>query len=199
VASDLSARLSEADAAQLREMAAQLSELARLERGTPPLAMGQTDPSQLLGELQAELRARRPGASVELALPRTGALPPVAADAERLRQALGLLAEDATGQIAAALRLEASRRESVADSAQSGAWVLFAAPLPAVLEFRVIHLRLPVAELERDLPGRVLLARALAARIAQAHGGALSVEDHPPAGAAFVLTLPLESARAAPY
>ena len=199
VAGDLSARISDANAEQLREMAAQLSDLARLERGTLALAMGQTNPSQLLTDLQAELRARRAGASVELVLPRTGGLPLVTADAERLRQALGLLAEDATGEIAPSLRLEASRRESLADSAQSGAWVLFAAPLPAVLEVRVIHLRLPVAELERELPGKVQLARALAARIAQAHGGGLSVEDHPPAGAAFVLTLPLDSAGAAPF
>ena len=198
VASDLSAGLSEANAEQLRELAAQLVDLARLERGTLTLALGQTNPSQLLADLQVELRARRPGASVELVLPRTGALPLLAADARRLRQALGLLAEDATGQIASSLRLEATRRESLADSAQSGAWMLFAAPLPAVLEVRVIHLRLPVAELERDLPGKVQLARALAARLAEAHGGALSVEDHPPAGAAFVLTLPLDSARGTP-
>jgi hypothetical protein len=198
VAADLSVRLSEANAEQLGEMAAQLADLARLERGTLALAMGQTNPSQLLADLQAELRVRRPGASIELALPRGGALPQLAADAGRLSQALGLLAEDATGQIASPLRLEASRRESLADSAQSGAWVLFAAPLPAVLEVRVIHLRLPRAELERDLPGRVQLARALAARIAEAHGGGLSVEDHPPSGAAFVLTLPLDSTRGAP-
>ena len=83
-------------------------------------------------------------------------------------------------------------------AAQSGAWVLFAAPLPAVLEVRVVHLRLARAELERDLPGRVQLARALAARIAEAHGGDLSVEDHPPSGAAFVLTLPLDSTRGTP-
>jgi PocR sensory domain-containing protein len=198
VADDLSVRLAEASAEQLREMAAQLADLARLERGSLGLAMVQTNPSELLTELQAELRARRPSASVELALPRGGALPLLVADARRLCQALRFLAEDATGQVASALRLEASRRESLADSAQSGAWVLFAAPLPAVLEVRVIHLRLPVAELERDLPGRVQLARALAARIAEAHGGGLSVEDHPPAGAAFVLTLPLDSARSTP-
>jgi hypothetical protein len=198
VAADLSARLSEASAEQLGEMAAQLTDLARLERGTLALVMGETNPSQLLADLQAELRARRPGASIELALPRGGALPQLAADAGRLRQALGLLAEDATGQVASSLRLEASRRESLADSAQSGAWVLFAAPLPAVLEVRVIHLRLPRAELERDLPGRVQLARALAARLAEAHGGGLSVEDHPPSGAAFVLTLPLDSTRGKP-
>jgi signal transduction histidine kinase len=198
VAGDLSARLSEASAGQLREMAAQISDLAQLERETLPLAMRETDPGQLLGELLAELRARRAGASVELVLPRTGALPLVTVDPERLRQALRLLAEDATGQIAPSLRVEASRRESLADSAQSGAWVLFAAPLPAVLEIRLIHLRLPVAELERDLPGRVQLGRALAARIAQALGGGLSVEDHPPAGAAFVLSLPLASTPGAP-
>lgn len=198
VAADLSVRHSEADSEQLGKMAAQLADLARLERGTLALAIGATNPGQLLADLQAELRARRPSASVELVLPRAGALPQLAADAARLRQALELLAEDATGQVAASLRLEASRRESLADSAQSGAWVLFAAPVPTVLEVRVIHLRLAMAELERDLPGRVQLARALAARIAQAHGGGLSVEDHPPAGAAFVLTLPLDSTRGTP-
>ncbi|HEU4579310.1 MAG TPA: PocR ligand-binding domain-containing protein [Polyangiaceae bacterium] len=192
VAADLSARLSQASAEQLREMAAQLSDLALLEQGGLALAPRPIDPSQLLGELQAELRARRAGAAIELVEPRAGALPRVTADPGRLGQALRLLAEDATGQVAPALRLEAARRESLADSAQSGAWALFAAPLPAVLEIRVIHLRSPLAELERDVPGSVQLGRALAARIAQAHDGALSVEDHPAVGAAFVLTLPLD-------
>ena len=197
VAGDLSAQLSAPNPELLRGMARELSELAQLERGAA-LQLRQTDPAQLVAALQAELRRRRPDAAIELVLPRAAALPLLTADAERLRRALALLAEDATGQIAPSLRLEVSRRETPGGSAQSGAWVLFAAPLPAVLEFRVIHLRLPVAELERDPPGRVQLARALAAHIAQAHEGALSVEEYPPAGAAFVLTVPLDPARAAP-
>jgi two-component system, NarL family, sensor histidine kinase BarA len=192
VASELSANLEELDAGQLRELARQLSDLAGLERRALALHKTCVDPGKLLSEVRAELETRPRTPSVELALLAPGSLPPIWADAARLRQALTLLAGAAVGRAAVPLRLEAVRREVVGDSAQSGAWVLFGAPLPAVLEFRVIHGRQPLTEPEQKLPGSAQLARALAARLAEAHGGALSVEEHPPAGPAFVLTLPFE-------
>jgi hypothetical protein len=198
VASELSDDLEELKAEQVRELARQLSDLAGLERGAVTLHKTRIDPGKLLHELRAELEARPRRPSVELALPAREDLPPIWADPARLRQALTLLAEAAFGRSASALRLEAVRREVVLDSAQSGAWVLFGARLPAVLEFRVIHGRRPAAELERALPGKAQLARALAARLAEVHGGALSIEDHPPSGEAFVLTLPLEEPQHTP-
>jgi len=195
LAGELGARLSELDAEPLRELARQLEDLARLERGALTLNKTRIDPSKVLSEVGAKLRSPLRERGVELALPAAGSVPAIWADAARLRQALTLLAEDAVADAAPPLRLELARREGVAESAQSGAWVLFGAPPPAVLEFRVIHGRRPLAELERDLPGAARLARALAARLAEAHGGALSVEEHPPAGAAFVLTLPLDAGR----
>lgn len=199
VASELSANLEELDAARLGELARQLSDLARLERGALALNKTRVDPGTVLSELRAELETRLRKPAVEIALPALGSLPAIWADAARLRQALTLLAEAAVGPAAPPLRLEAVvRREVVGDAAQSGAWVLFGAPLPAVLEFRVIHGHLPAAELPRDLPGSAQLARALAARLAEAHGGALSVEEHPPSEAAFVLTLPFEEPQRTP-
>jgi two-component system sensor histidine kinase BarA len=195
VASELSARLPELTAEPLRDLSRQLADLARLERGALALNKTRVDPSNVLSEVRAKLRPRLQESGVELALPTVGSVPAIWADAARLHQALTLLAEDAVADAAPPLRFEVSRREGVGESAQSGAWVLFGAPPPAVLEFRVIHGRRAVAELEQDLPGAAQLARALAARLAEAHGGALSVEDHPPAGAAFVLTLPLDGGR----
>jgi signal transduction histidine kinase len=198
VASELSEQVSDLNAEPLRELARQLADLARLERGALVLNKTRIDPGRVLAEVQVELRKRQRGPGVELALPATSGLPPIWADGARLRQALTLLAEAAVVHATPLLRLEVSRREAVGSSAQSGAWVLFGGPPLAVLEFRVIHRGRPVAELERDLSGAAQLARALAARLAEAHGGALSVEDHPPAGAAFVLTLPLDAGRNSP-
>ena len=198
VASELSAQLLDPNVEPLRELAGQLADLARLERGALALNKTRIDPGKMLSEVQAGLSTRLRQTGVELALPAPGSVPPIWADAARLRQALTLLAEDAVVDATLPLRLEVSRREPVGSSAQSGAWVLLGAPPPAVLEFRVIHGRRPVAELERGLPGAAQLARALAARLAEAHGGALSVEDHPPAGAAFVLTLPLDAGHRSP-
>jgi len=194
VANELSANLEQRNPVQLRELALQLSDLARLEQGALALHKTRVDPGQVLSDLQAELETRLQTTNVGLALPALEGLPPIWADAARLRQALTLLAEAAVGHAGPALRLEAVRREAVGNTAQSGAWVLFGAPSRAVLEFRVIHGRRSLAELERDLSGTAQLARALAARLAEAHGGALSVEDHSSAGAAFVLTVPFDVA-----
>jgi two-component system, NarL family, sensor histidine kinase BarA len=194
VADELSVQLSVHNAEQLRELARQLSDLAHLERGALRLQKSQVDPGAMLAEVQAELNARLEGPSIELGLPSAERLPPIWADRKRLGQALRLLARDALGVEPALLRLEASRTEAAGDGAQSGAWVLLGAPRPAVLEFRVIHGRRPLDDFERGLPGAAQLARAVAARLAEAHGGALRVEDHPPTGAAFVLTLPVDEA-----
>ena len=189
VADDLSARLEQHDELGLDELARQLSDLAHLERGALLLSRERVAPAALLSEVQAELR-RRDGPKVELTLLASDTLPAIWADPLRLRQALTLLAQAPAGGTPAPLRLEAVRRE-VPGAAQSGAWVLFGSPPPAVLEFRVIHGQ-QAAELQRGLPGRAQLAHAVAARLAEAHGGALRVEAQAPAGAAFILTLPLD-------
>lgn len=190
VADELSARLEQHDEARLNELARQLSDLAHLERGALPLRRQRVVPAALLSEVQAELRGRD-GAKVELTLLASESLPAIWADPLRLRQALTLLAQAPSGSVPVPLRLEAVRREAPG-AAQSGAWVLFGTPSPAVLEFRVIHGQRRAAELEQGLPGGARLAHAVAARLAEAHGGALRVEEHAPAGAAFILTLPLD-------
>ncbi|MEY2935480.1 MAG: hypothetical protein RL033_6229 [Pseudomonadota bacterium] len=190
VADDLSAGLAQHDEVRLNELARQLSDLTHLERGSLPLSRQRVVPAALLSEVQAELR-RRDGTKVELTLLAAESLPAIWADPLRLRQALTLLAQAPSGSVPAPLRLEAVRREAPG-SAQSGAWVLFGTPPPAVMEFRVIHGQRPAAELEHGLPGGARLAHAVAARLAEAHGGALRVEEQAPAGAAFILTLPLD-------
>lgn len=190
VAGDLSVRLDQHDETRLRELARQLSDLAHLERGALLLRRQRVAPAALLSEVQAELRGRD-GVKIELALPGAESLPAIWADPLRLRQALTLLAQPPSGGVPAPLRLEAVRREAPG-AAQSGAWVLFGTPAPAVLEFRVIHGQRQAAELEQGLPGSARLAHAVAARLAEAHGGGLRVEQQAQVGAAFILTLPLD-------
>lgn len=190
VADDLSVRLDQHDEAALRELARQLSDLAHLERGALPLSRQRVVPAALLSEVQADLR-RRDGVKIELALPAPESLPAIWVDPQRLRQALTLLAQPAAGGVPAPLRIEAVRRVAPG-AAQSGAWVLFGTPPPSVLEFRIIHGQRRAADLEQGLPGGAQLAHAVAARLAEAHGGAVRVEAQGPVGAAFVLSLPLD-------
>ncbi len=190
VAGELSARLEQHDEVRLRELARQLSDLARLERGALPLSRQRVAPAALLSEVQAELRGRS-ALDIELAVPAPEGLPAIWVDPQRLRQALTLLAQPAAGGVAAPLRLEAVRRQPPS-AAHSGAWVLFGAPAPAVLEFRIVYAQRCAAELQQGLPGSARLAHAVAARLAEAHGGAVRVEEQAPAGAAFVLSLPLD-------
>jgi signal transduction histidine kinase len=190
VADDLSARLEQHDEARLHELSRQLADLAHLERGALPLSRQRVAPAALLSEVQAELR-RRGGPKIELALPAAESLPAIWADPQRLRQALTLLAQPPPGAVPAPLRLEAVRREAPG-AAQSGAWVLFGATARAVLEFRIVHGQRRPEELAQGRAGSAQLAHAVAARLAEAHGGGVRVEAQAPAGAAFILTLPLE-------
>lgn len=190
VAGDLSVGLDQHDEPRLRELARQLSDLAHLERGALPLSRQRVVPAALLSEVQAELR-RQDGVKIELALPAPESLPAIWADPQRLRQALTLLAQPAARGVPAPLRIEAVRRVAPG-AAQSGAWVLFGTPPPSVLEFRVIHGKRQAAELLQGLPAGVQLAHAVAARLAEAHGGGVRVEQQGPVGAAFVLSLPLD-------
>jgi hypothetical protein len=69
---------------------------------------------------------------------------------------------------------------------------LFGATARAVLEFRIVHGQRRPEELAQGRAGSAQLAHAVAARLAEAHGGGVRVEAQAPAGAAFILTLPLE-------
>jgi two-component system sensor histidine kinase BarA len=187
------------EAERLIELADRLLQLSNAESGIV-LQKQHVEPCALLDSTRAALAGVQAG-RVELSS--ESGLARIWCDPARLRDALRLLCENALeAQAEGAIQLEA--RRAPADGRQAadfGGLVLMGAP-PEALELRVADQGPRLTERERsrepfyDASGRERAARsalrlAIVKRLVEAHEGTLRIEDNPPRGAVFVITLAL--------
>jgi two-component system, NarL family, sensor histidine kinase BarA len=195
---------------QLLELISGLLDLSKLESGT--LAMRRTEVSiepivmDVLQTLAPLAREKR----VELRVDLQPALPAVLGDSTRLRQVLLNLAENALKFTPAAgcvtIRCEAALVSSRPEGEDG--MILLAARQPA-LRISVIDTGVGIADVEKNKvfdafyqvdsgstreAGGTGLGLSIVKRLVEAHQGTVRIEDNAPAGAIFVVTIPLRHA-----
>jgi signal transduction histidine kinase len=193
--------------ARLTRVVDNLADFASLEVGQAPLLRSELDPDQLADEVVEELKGAIRDARLHVTVLHGGG-PPVLADARKVRQALANLVQNAVkfsphgGEVLVEVTRDAGRvRFTVYDQGPG------VAPGEAERIFEpLFHAAARGGEAAR-LPGSGL-GLPVARRIAEAHGGRVSVESpprtQPPSltrhftGSKFVLEIParpLEAAR----
>lgn len=190
----------------LRGLANQLEALARARAGTLSLRPLSVDTRDVLERVAAALEgpARRRGVAIVadagLELPR------LSLDGERLIEALYLIGEAALEMTRGGeVRLAASLAASRAESGDADGLVLLGAP-PARVELRIVGSGVLLSDEQKrtlfelslsaapDGGARSVkrLSLALAKSLITANGGTVRLEDHSPAGIAFVVALPAQ-------
>jgi len=188
-------------ARHLAELAERLLQLANTE-SRPALQKQEIEPAVLLDRARAALG---PGCAERVELAIEGGLPRLWCDAARVGDALRLLCENALEARADGVVCVEARRVPGGGrgAADLDGFVLLGKP-PELLELRVADRGPNVAE--RDLErvsdashelgperGSVRggLRLAVVKRLVEAHEGSIRIEDNTPAGAVFVVVLPL--------
>ncbi len=192
---------------QLLDLIKGLLDLSKLESGTMSLKKAEIDVVPVVLDAAQTLAPAARKKAVEIKVESEPGLPTVWADAERLRQVVLNLTENALkftperGHVKLVVR--ASTIERRADEDGRGL-VLFSAKRPAV-EICVVDtgIGVPDAEKERvfdafyQVDGSATrehegtgLGLSIVRRLVDAHDGTVRVEDNEPKGAVFVVTLP---------
>jgi signal transduction histidine kinase len=176
------------NAERLLAQVEQLLALARLEDRRELLEIGPVSPATLLQTAADGSAARAADRRIEVVVDDASHLPPVAADAVRIGTALGNLLTNAITHtppggkvtLSAAAEGENQVRLSVVDTGIG----IGEEHLPHLFEkFYRIH--------EDNRPPGTGLGLAIVREIARAHGGEVTCDSAPGAGAAFHLTLPV--------
>ena len=173
--------------AQLRTLVSDLLDVARLDHG-----MFRIDPSlvDLVGVVEESARTlARPSANIDLRVQSTGRIL-VVADATRIRQCIDNLIANALEQSPEGATVTVQiATEMQADGEHVRVQVIDEGPgvppeiLPRIFERHATS---------KARSGGLGLGLFLAKRIAELHGGELSVESQPGKGARFVLSLPCQ-------
>jgi signal transduction histidine kinase len=176
------------NAERLLRMIEHMLSLARLQEGGPAVRPRPESPAELLRTAADAFAARAKDRHVELAVEGADALPPVAADPERLGHALTNLLDNALTYTEPGGRVTLSASADGGDRvrltvADTGVGIP-ADALPHVFDrfFRVPG---------QSRPEGTGLGLAIVREIVQAHGGEATVESQPGRGTAFHLTLPV--------
>lgn len=169
-----------------------LRDLALAEAGRLPLECDEMDVAELVQRMAAAFRPQAVAKGITLAL-EGGALPTIWADAQRIEQVLANLLSNAIrhtpegGRVSITLSAEAGQlRLSVQDSG------------PGIAPEDLPHLfdRFCRADKSRSrAEGGTGLGLSIARRLAQAHGGDITVTSAPGQGADFTVTLPAMGCR----
>jgi len=149
-----------------------------------PLALGRVDPAELLHELGALMDAEARQAGVTLRLVAPASLPAVRADRDHVKQVLLNLVVNALQAMGkgGTLTLDArAERDQVTIGVGDTGPGIPPEVLPRVFD--------PYFTTK---PGGLGLGLTIARRIAEAHGGALTVESLPGRGTRFLLGLPID-------
>jgi two-component system OmpR family sensor kinase len=180
-----------AETERMRRLVEDLLTLARLDEGRMQLRLAAVDVGALVGEVgeQAQHLAR----GQEIAVSVAPDLPRVRADADRLRQVLLNLVENAVkftpapGQITLSARTGTAGRSVVIEVRDTGIGIS-PEDLPHVFDrfYRVDTARTRSA----SQPGGSGLGLAIAKSLLEAQGGSLSISSQPSQGTAVVLELP---------
>lgn len=191
---------------QLLGLIKSLLDLSKLESGTMSLTKAATEPAAVVRDVVTTMQphAKKKGVVLERRVPT--ALPEIWADAERLRQVLVNLVENAikftpTG---GTVVLEA-RVASMQRTQESGeGMAILGAQRPAV-EFRVADTGIGIPEAERERvfdafyqvdsgstreQGGTGLGLSIVKRLVDGHDGRVRIEDNAPQGTVFVVVIP---------
>jgi two-component system, NarL family, sensor histidine kinase BarA len=196
---------------QLLALIKGLLDLSKLESGTMSLRKNNVDVAALVKDVVTTMTPTARKKEVELAFEVERGLPAIWADAERLRQVLLNLTENAIKftPVSGSVRLTAKLTGMDANTGgEVGGMVLLGARRTAV-ELRVLDTGIGIPENER---GRVFdafyqvdssstreaggtgLGLSIVKRLVDAHDGNVRIEANQPRGAVFVVTIPVKRA-----
>jgi two-component system sensor histidine kinase BarA len=196
---------------QLLALIKGLLDLSKLESGTMSLRKANVDVAALVKDVVTTMAPTARKKEVELAFEVEKGLPAIWADAERLRQVLLNLTENAIKftPVSGSVRLTAKLTGMDANTGgEAGGMVLLGARRTAV-ELRVVDTGIGIPESER---GRVFdafyqvdssstreaggtgLGLSIVKRLVDAHDGHVRIEANQPRGAVFVVTIPVKRA-----
>jgi signal transduction histidine kinase len=176
------------ETSRLAALVEDVLDTSRIEAGTFTYTFGEVD---LAGLVRAAAAAAESGQDeVAVRADVSGALPSVQGDAERLRQVLSNLIDNAVkyspagGEVRVKTRAQNGRFEIAVSDRGPG--------IPPEQQ-RLIFEKFGRAKLgDKTKPGTGL-GLFIARSIAEAHGGAITVDSTPNRGATFTLTLPLDA------
>jgi signal transduction histidine kinase len=176
------------ETSRLAALVEDVLDTSRIEAGTFTYTFGEVD---LAGLVRAAAAAAESGQDeVAVRADVSGALPSVRGDAERLRQVLSNLIDNAVkyspagGEVRVKTRAQNGRFEIAVSDRGPG--------IPPEQQ-RLIFEKFGRAKLgDKTKPGTGL-GLFIARSIAEAHGGAITVDSTPNRGATFTLTLPLDA------
>lgn len=196
---------------QLLALIKGLLDLSKLESGTMSLRKNHVDVAGLIKDVVSTMAPTARKKEVELAFEVEKGLPAIWADAERLRQVLLNLTENAikftpvSGSVRLAARITGMEAQSSGDA---GGMVLLGARRTAV-EMRVADTGIGIPEIERTRvfdafyqvdssstreAGGTGLGLSIVKRLVDAHDGSVRIESNQPRGAVFVVTIPVKRA-----
>jgi two-component system, NarL family, sensor histidine kinase BarA len=196
---------------QLLSLIKGLLDLSKLESGTMSLRKNHVDVAALVKDVVATMAPTARKKEVELAFEVERGLPAIWADAERLRQVLLNLTENAIKftPVSGSVRLTAKITGMDAQNGgDAGGMVLLGARRTGV-EMRVADSGIGIPEAER---GRVFdafyqvdssstreaggtgLGLSIVKRLVDGHDGSVRIEANQPRGAVFVVTIPVKRA-----
>lgn len=188
-----------------------LLDLSKLESGTMSLRKSEIDIVPVIQDVAQTLAPAARKKSVEISVSGESGLPTIWADAERLRQVLLNLCENALKFTPDAGSVRISARMSMLDQRgdDEGRGLVLLSTKRAAVELRVADsgIGVPDAEKERvfdafyQVDGSATrehegtgLGLSIVRRLVEAHDGVVRVEDNTPQGAVFVVTLPCRRA-----
>jgi two-component system, NarL family, sensor histidine kinase BarA len=196
---------------QLLSLIMSLLDLSKMESGTMRMTMRNVRIDSVMKEVVSTLlpTARKRGVHLEMSGD-ASALGEVRGDPERLRQVFINLAENAIkftpSEGSVVLRAQMVEGEGDGDE---DAGLSLLAPTRSLVEVRVVDtgIGIPRREWTRIFDpfyqvdssstreyGGTGLGLSIVKRLVESHGGAIRIEDNPPRGTAFVVTLPQASA-----
>ncbi len=196
---------------QLLALIKGLLDLSKLESGTMSLRKNHVDVAALVKDVVSTLAPTARKKEVELAFEVENGLPLIWADAERLRQVLLNLTENAIKftPVSGSVRLSAKIAGMDATSGgDSGGMVLLGARRTGV-EMRVIDSGIGIPESERSRvfdafyqvdssstreAGGTGLGLSIVKRLVDGHDGSVRIEANQPRGSVFVVTIPVKRA-----
>jgi signal transduction histidine kinase len=195
---------------QLLTLIMSLLDLSKLESGSLALVKTDVDVCKTLDDVVSLLKPNATKADVQLAVdaPAEG-LPTVRGDANRIRQAVLNLAENAVKFTPAggSVTLSAKVGRQVMDEAEDDIGFALIAPARSVIEIRVADTGIGIPEHEREKIfdpfyqvdssstreyGGTGLGLSIVQRLMQAHDGKVSVEPNHPKGSVFILKIPID-------
>jgi signal transduction histidine kinase len=196
---------------QLLALIKGLLDLSKLESGTMSLRKNHVDVAALVKDVVSTMAPTARKKEVELAFEVEKGLPAIWADAERLRQVLLNLTENAIKftPVSGSVRLIAKiTGMDATSSGDTGGMVLLGARRTGV-EMRVVDTGIGIPEAERSRvfdafyqvdssstreAGGTGLGLSIVKRLVDGHDGSVRIEPNQPRGTAFVVTIPVKRA-----